>query len=84
MKHKYIIISIVVLSILLFSSLKIRCEPQSETYNVMPGDTLWSIAKEYKPNKMRYDEYIYELQKHNGISANLQTGQAIEVLVWEE
>lgn len=55
-----------------------------ETYVIKSGDTLWGIAEEYKPAGMGYREYIYKLREHNGIGAEIQPGQAIEVLVLEE
>lgn len=55
-----------------------------QSYIVQYGDTLWDIAKQYAPEGMRYDDYIYQVQQHNGISADLKAGQAIEVLTWED
>lgn len=55
-----------------------------QSYVVQAGDTLWDIANLYKPSDMRYDEYIYEVKLHNGISADIKMGQAINILIWEE
>lgn len=60
-----------------------REQPTYVSYVVEPGDTLWGIASVYKPNDMRYDDYIYQLKQHNGISARIKDGQVIEVLVWK-
>lgn len=38
------------------------------------GDTLWSIAKEYKPDSVTMDEYLYKLRR-----ANSMTSSAINV-----
>ena len=55
-----------------------------EPYTVSRGDTLWDIADEYKPNDMGFREYIDLLCEHNGITADIYPGQAIEVIIWEE
>lgn len=42
----------------------------TELYAVLPGDTLWSIACEYKPVDATMDEYLYELRKVNSLSTS--------------
>ena len=54
-----------------------------ETYTVSAGETLWSISKQYAPKGTDVRDYIYRLQKKNGIGADLQAGQTIEVLHYE-
>ena len=54
----------------------------SERYIVEQGDTLWQIASEYKPAGMRYDEYIYLLQRENNIGAGIRAGQ--EIMIFTE
>ena len=78
----FAVVAVVVL--LLCGSFKtVQSEPQVVSYFVEQGDTLWSIAREYKPNDMSYDKYIYKVLRHNGISATIKYGQAIEILIWE-
>ncbi len=42
----------------------------TELYSVLPGDTLWSIAHEYKPANLTMDEYLYKLRKANSLSTS--------------
>ena len=51
-----------------------------EIYTVEQGETLWSISKQYAPKNSDIRDYIYLLQKKNGIGADLQAGQTIEIL----
>ena len=47
---------------------------------VMPGDTLWSIAGEYKPQGADLREFVYELAANNGVTdCNIIPGQTIFV-----
>lgn len=47
---------------------------------VEAGDTLWSIAKEHKPEGIEIGEYIYEISKSNGIgNSPIYAGQTIYV-----
>ncbi|MBE7033324.1 MAG: LysM peptidoglycan-binding domain-containing protein [Ruminococcaceae bacterium] len=49
---------------------------------VQPGDTLWSIAKEYKPDGKDLREFVYEIADNNGIDdCNIYCGQTIYVPV---
>lgn len=87
MKKPIIIAGIIAVAILILGAVRSSGKPDFEmyeTYVIKSGDTLWGIAKEYKPAGMGYREYIYKLREHNGITAELQPGQAIEVLVYEE
>ena len=64
-----------------------KCSVENATvqsYVVQDGDTLWGIAKQYAPEGMRYDEYVYQVKQYNGIKADLKAGQAINILIWEE
>lgn len=56
---------------------------RSERYVVEQGDTLWQIASEYKPAGMRYDDYIYLLQRENNIGAEIRAGQEIMIFTEE-
>ena len=47
---------------------------------VRQGDTLWSIAKEYKPQGKDMREFIYEISEVNNIEdASISCGQTIVV-----
>ena len=49
---------------------------------VKEGDTLWSIAKEYKPQGYDIRKYVYEVSANNGIKdGNIICGQTIFVPV---
>jgi nucleoid-associated protein YgaU len=48
-----------------------------EEYVVIKGDTLWSIARKHCPETMDKREYIYEVEKLNGIDGNIREGQRI-------
>lgn len=53
-----------------------------ESVRVMSGDTLWSIAAEYKPEGKDLREFVYEIADNNGISdCNIYCGQVITVPV---
>lgn len=45
---------------------------------VLPGDTLWSIAQQYKPVKKEIRQYIYEIKRTNQLTTSpLNIGQVI-------
>jgi LysM repeat protein len=47
-------------------------------YRVKPGDTLWTIAKEYTDGKKDIRKYIYSIMKMNGMkNPDIMPGQAI-------
>lgn len=49
---------------------------------VQEGDTLWSIAAEYKPAGKDLREFVYEIAANNGIKdCNIISGQTIFVPV---
>lgn len=51
---------------------------------VEPGDTLWSIAREYKPAGTDLRKFVYEVASDNGITdGNIICGQTIYVPVTE-
>lgn len=52
----------------------------TERVLVQPGDSLWKIATEYKPNGMDTREYIYKIIQLNNLSGQmLQSGIFIVV-----
>lgn len=58
-------------------------ENANKTYEVIsvtvqPGDTLWSIAKEYKPKGADLREFVYEIEANNGIEdCEIFSGQTL-------
>lgn len=54
---------------------------QVVSYVVDSGDTLWTIAEQYKPAWLDTREYIYEIEQLNdGLSTYLQIGD--EILIY--
>lgn len=50
-------------------------------HTVVSGETLWSIATEYKKDRQDIREYIYELRKLNNLEdCNLNVGQEILII----
>jgi hypothetical protein len=48
------------------------------TVYVAHGDTLWTIASEYKPDNQDIREYVYSIKKANHLlSSALQQGQTL-------
>ena len=54
---------ILMVSVLAFSCDKTGLVPAR--HKVTYGETLWSIAKQYKPDEMTMDEYMSFVYKHN-------------------
>lgn len=52
-----------------------------EEHTVVCGETLWSIATEYKKDGQDVREYIYEVRKLNNLAdCNLNVGQEILII----
>jgi len=51
-----------------------------DVYQVMPGDTLWGICTQYRPDHMDIREYIYNVEQFNNCTADLQVGQIIKLI----
>lgn len=56
----------------------------TESYTISSGETLWEICTKYRPDGMTIQEYIYNVQNHNQIGAEIHPGQTIELLIYEE
>lgn len=55
---------------------------QEQTYIVSKGETLWSIARRYKPEGMTYEQYIHELKEANKEDiSKIYPGQTITILI---
>lgn len=49
---------------------------------VLPGETLWDIAKEYCPEDMDFRYYIELVKDHNNMTTSeLRAGQTIDMLI---
>ena len=56
----------------------------TQVYIIQPGDTLWSIAEEYKEPGTDTRQYIRKLKQTNpGLTAKIMPGQAVEIVIWE-
>lgn len=52
-----------------------------ESITISTGDTLWSIASEYKKPGQDVREYIYELRKLNNLTdCTIYPGQEIQII----
>ena len=55
-----------------------------KTITIQPGDTLWSIAKEYKTSKYSTQEYVDELMIMNDLhNDNITSGMKLVVVYYE-
>ncbi len=46
-------------------------EPSYETVTISSGDTLWSIAQQYKSDNSDIREYIHDIKKLNKLDSGL-------------
>lgn len=44
---------------------------QQQAYIVQPGDTLWQIARAYAPEHMDIRNFIYRLERINGLKGGI-------------
>lgn len=59
-----------------------KTESEVVSVTVCPGDTLWSIAKEYKPDDVSISKFVYEISTNNGVKdGNIYCGQTLYVPV---
>ena len=58
---------IIMFLVLIFSFTRAKENVVYEDYTVTAGETLWSIASENKKDGQDVREYIYNLQKLNGL-----------------
>lgn len=84
-KFKFIrsVTIIVFLLITLFSTsiAKTNIEAETISYIVCKGDTLWTIAKEYKADDKDIRQYIYEIKKINNMTnSNIYEGQILRIV----
>ena len=84
-KFKFIrsVTIIVFLLITLFSTsiAKTNIKAETITYIVCKGDTLWTIAKDYKADDKDIRQYIYEIKKLNNMTnSNIYEGQTLKII----
>lgn len=79
------IITVAVIVILIFLSSAVQATggaPETESYRVKPGDTLWHIAQKLGPENGDTRRIVAAIQELNSIKASdLKAGQVIEVPV---
>jgi LysM repeat protein len=60
----------------------------TESYSIIHvtrGETLWSIAEEYKKPNTDTREYIYEIRKLNDMeTSEIYEGQTLQIIVYTE
>lgn len=73
------ILSIMLISIFNLSFAKTKVE--TENITVSAGDTLWSIACEYKKSGQDVRQYIYELRQLNNLNdCVIYPGQVLKII----
>ncbi len=74
---------LIVLFVMMAHSAFSKQENANETYEVIsvtvePGDTLWSIASEYKPQGTDLRTFVYDIAANNGIeNCEIFSGQTL-------
>ena len=59
----------------------IEVETEEEEYVVQTGDTIWSIAGEFKNNNQDIRNYIYELRNLNNLDdCIIYPGQVLKII----
>lgn len=72
---------LIALIITLFSNCLAGKKVETEDLVVSTGDTLWSIACEYKKDGQDVREYIYELRKLNNLeNCTIYPGQVLKII----
>ena len=77
-----LVLVIAVASVALANQNQTKSGTTVESVTVCPGDTVWSIAKEYKPDGVSLNEFVYEISANNGIKdGNIFCGQTLYIPV---
>ena len=86
-KNKFKFIrSVTIIVFLLITLLSTSIAKTNEEAEILPhivckGDTLWTIAKEYKADDKEIRQYIYELKKLNNMTnSNIYEGQTLKII----
>ena len=56
----------------------------TESYLVQPGDTLWEIAQEHRPDFVGIRNYVNLMKRVNGMDSDIQPGQVLLIPIWKE
>lgn len=73
--------------IILVSNVAFSKQDGNDKNKVIPvrvqyGDTLWSIAKEFKPDNIGFNEYLHMISSNNGVKdGNIVSGQTLYIPV---
>lgn len=79
------VIIVVFVAICMFIGTKKDVQMVKERYTVQPGDKIWNIAIEHKPEDMSIRGYINLLYRENpGLTDYILPGQGIDLIFWEE
>lgn len=89
-KKRFVLFIIAILLLIVITALAIRTLNEerrldhTEEYEIKSGETLWSIASNYRPSNMSIQEYIYNLEQFNQITPDIRPAQKIQILIYEE
>lgn len=86
-----ILVSAIVLIITLSTSMQTKANEKFETGDriyssilIEEGDTLWDIAKEYKPAEISVTNYIQSIKKINGLNSDsIHSGNYLIIYYYE-
>lgn len=74
------IVIFLLIAIFNVSIAKSNNEEEIIDYTIAPGQTLWSIAREYTPNSKDIRETIYEIKQLNNMTdSTIYPGQTIQI-----
>lgn len=81
-KKRFILAIMILIALIItfFSNCSAVKKVETEDYIVTNGDTLWSIATEYKHEKQDIREYVYQLRKLNNIDCIIYPGQVLKII----
>lgn len=76
------IVIFLLIALLNVSIAKSNNETEIIDYTISPGQTLWSIAREYTQNSKDIRETIYEIKQLNNMSdSTIYPGQTIQIKI---
>ena len=74
------IVIFLLIAIFNVSIAKSNNEEEIISYTIAPGQSLWSIAREYTPNSKDIRETIYEIKQLNNMTdSTIYPGQTIQI-----
>ena len=73
----FTIIILLIFTVNVLSSIYSVPELKPITHKVHYGETVWSIAKEYKPDDMTMDEYMGWVYEHNDCTGDIYPGDVV-------